>query len=176
MEKLWYVIQTYVGYEHRVKAALERKIRESGKEDLFGEVLVPTERVVDLVRGKRQTVEQRLFPGYLLVQIVLNEEAWHLVHSVPRLVGFLGEGNTPAVLPEEEVQKIVHQIESGKGTPRLKVLFAIGEKVRVVDGPFRDFTGTVEAVRPDRSRIRLSISVFGRPTPVELDFIQVGAA
>jgi transcriptional antiterminator NusG len=176
MEKQWYVIKTYVGFEHRVKGVLQRKIEQAGKEDLFGEIFVPTEKVVDLVRGKRQTVERRLLPGYLLAQIVFNEETWSLVHSIPKVTGFVGEGNMPSALPEEEVRKIVQRVEAGMGAPRPKVLFVIGEPVRVVDGPFREFTGTVESVNPNRSRVRVALSVFGRPTPVDLDFIQVEAA
>ena len=177
MEKQWYVIQTYVGFEHRVKAALQRKIRATGKDEIFGEIFVPTEKVIDLIRGKRQTVQRRLFPGYLLAQMAFNnEEAWNIVHSIPKVVGLLGRANTPAVIPEEEVRKIIQRVEAGMVTPRPKVLFVVGEPVKVVDGPFRQFTGTVEAVNPNRSRVRVALSVFGRPTPVDLDFIQVEAA
>jgi transcriptional antiterminator NusG len=176
MERRWHVIQTYGGYEHRVKAALERKIRERKKEDLFGEILLPMEKVIELVRGKRQTVERKLFPGYLLVQIALNEEAWHLVHSVPKVVGFVAEGDGPATIREEEVQKILGEMEIARVAPRPKARFFVGEKVKVIDGPFRDFTGTVESVKPESSRVRVAISVFGRPAPVELDFVQVEAA
>jgi len=176
MQKRWYAIQTYGGFEHRVKAALERKIREKGKEDLFGEILLPTEKVVELVRGKRQTVERKVFPGYIFVKMALNEEAWHLVRSVPKVVGFVGEGDRPATIGEEEIEKILREMEVARVAPRPKVRFFIGEKIKVIDGPFRDFTGTVEAVKPDSSRVRVAIGVFGRPTPVELDFVQVEAA
>jgi transcriptional antiterminator NusG len=176
MEKQWYVIRTHVGFERRVKAALERKIREACKEDLFGEIFVPTEKVIDLVRGKRRTVEQRLFPGYLLAQMAFNEETWRQVRSIPKVIGFVGRADTPAVLPEEEVRKIVQRVEAGMASPRPKMLFVVGEKVKVVDGPFREFSGTVEAINPNRSRVRVALSVFGRPTPVELDFVQVEAA
>ncbi len=176
MEKQWYVIQTYVGFEHRVKTALQRKIRGAGKADFFGEIFVPTEKVFDLVRGKRQTVELRLFPGYLFTQMTFNEETWSLVRSIPKVLGFLGKANAPAVIPEEEVAKIIQRAEAGMVTPRPKVLFVVGEAVKVVAGPFREFSGTVEAVKPDRSRVRVALKVFGRPTPVEFDFIQVEAA
>lgn len=176
MEKRWYAIQTYVGYEERVKAALEQKVRNKGKGDAFGEVMVPKEKVIDRVRGKRQTVDQRLFPGYIFAQIALDEEIWHLVHSVPKLVGFVGEPDAPVEVAEEEIKKILERIEAGKLSPRPKAIFSVGERVKVTDGPFRDFSGTVQEVRPERSRLRLSISVFGRPTPVELDFVQVEAA
>jgi len=177
MEKRWYALQTYVGYEHRVKAALQQKIREHGREDTFGEVVVPTEKVIDLVRGKKQTVERRLFPGYVLVHMALNEDNWHLVHAVPKVVGFMGESDTvPTPIPEEKVQELLHRVEAGLAAPRPRTLFAVGEKVKVVDGPFRDFSGMVEAVKPERSRLRVTVSVFGRPTPVEFDFLQVEAA
>lgn len=174
MEKRWYALQTYVSYEHRVKATLQQKIREHGQEDAFGEIVVPAEKVIDLVRGKKQTVERCLFPGYVLVHLALNEDTWHLVHSVPKVVGFIGESDTaPTPIPEEKVRELLHRIEAGLAAPRPRTLFAVGERVKVVDGPFRDFTGTVEAVKPERSRVRVTVSVFGRPTPVELDFLQV---
>jgi transcriptional antiterminator NusG len=176
MEKQWYVIQTFVGFEHRVKAALKRRIRDTGKHDVFGEIFVPTEKVFELVRGKRETVERRLFPGYLFAQLVLNDETWNQVHSIPRVVGFVGEGASPAAVPEEEVRKILERVEAGMAAPRPNMLFVVGEAVKVVDGPFRDFTGTVESVNANRSRVRVALSVFGRPTPVDLDFIQVEAA
>jgi transcriptional antiterminator NusG len=177
MEKQWYVIQTYVGFEHRVKTALERKIQTAGKNNLFGEIFVPTEKVMDLIRGKRQTVERRLFPGYVLAQIAFNEESWNLLRSIPKVIGLLGQGpDVPSVIPEEDIRKIVQQVETGMAAPRPRVLFVVGENVRVVDGPFRDFTGTVESINSNRSRVRVALSVFGRPTPVDLDFIQVEAA
>jgi transcriptional antiterminator NusG len=177
MEKQWYMLQVYVGYEHRIKATLQQKFRETGQEGAIGDVVVPTEKVVDLVRGKKRTIEKRLFPGYILMQMTLTERTWHFVHSVPRVVGFVGESEThPIPLREEEVQTILKQMETGMATPRPRMLFVIGEKVKVVDGPFRDFVGTVESVKPERSRVRVAVSVFGRPTPIELDFIQVEAA
>lgn len=175
MEKRWYAIYVRVGYEHQAKEALKRKIAESGRSDLFGEILAPTEKVIDRVRGKKQTVERRLFPGYILVEMLLNEESWHLLRSTPRLLGFVG-GDGPTPIPEEEVREIIHRIETGKAQPRPRLKLAVGEKVKIVDGPFRDFTGTVEAVNPERSRVRVAINVFGRPTPVDLDCVQVEAA
>ena len=177
MNKQWYAIRTHVGYEQRVKAALQQKIYERGQEDAFGEVVVPTEKVIDLVRGKKQTVERRLFPGYILVEITFDKEIWHLVHSIPKVVGFIGESDTaPTPIPTQKVQKILQQVAAGMAAPRPKTLFTVGEKVKVVEGPLRDFIGTVEAVKPERSRVRVAVSVFGRPTPVELDFLQVAAA
>jgi transcriptional antiterminator NusG len=177
MEKQWFALRTYVGYEQRVKAALQQKIHACGQEGTFGEIVVPTEKVIDLVRGKKRTIERRLFPGYLLVEMALNENTWHLVHSLPKVVGFVGESDTvPTPIPAQKVQEIRQQVEAGMATPRPKTLFAIGERVKVVEGPFRDFTGTVEGVKPERARVRVAVSVFGRPTPVELDFLQVEAA
>ena len=177
MEKQWYAIRTHVGYEQRVKMALQQKIHERGREDAFGEVVVPTEKVIDLVRGKKQTVERRLFPGYLLVEMAFTQETWHLVHSIPKVVGFIGESDTaPTPIPAQKIQEILQQVKAGMAAPRPKTLFTLGERVKVVEGPFRDFTGTVEAVKPERARVRVAISVFGRPTPVELDFLQVEAA
>lgn len=177
MEKRWYALQTHVGYEHRVKAALQQKIRECGQEDAFGEIVVPTEKVIDLVRGKKQTVERRLFPGYVFVQMAMTEDTWHLVHSVSKVVGFIGESDTaPTPIPDEKIQELLQRVEAGLAAPRPKTLFTVGERVKVVEGPFRDFTGTVESVKPERSRVRVAVSVFGRPTPVELDFLQVEAA
>ncbi len=177
MAKQWYAIRTHVGYEQRVKTALQQQVRERSQEDAFGEIIVPTEKVLDLVHGKRQTVERRLFPGYILVEMAFNKETWHLVHALPKVIGFIGESDTaPTPIPAVKVQEILQQVEAGMAAPRPKTLFTVGETVRVVEGPLRDFTGTVEAVRPERSRIRVAVSVFGRPTPVELDFIQVAAA
>jgi transcriptional antiterminator NusG len=177
MEKQWYALRTYVGYEQRVKTALQHKVRERGQEEVFGQVIVPTEKVIDLVRGKKQTIERRLFPGYLLVEMVFNEATWHVVHSLPKVVGFVGESDAaPTPIPAQKVQEILHQVAAGMAAPRPKTLFTVGERIKVVDGPFRDFSGTVEAVKPERSRVRVAVSVFGRPTPVELDFIQVEAA
>jgi transcriptional antiterminator NusG len=176
MEKRWYAVYTIPGYEKRVKAALEKKIVQADKGELFGDIIVPTEKVIDLVRGKKQTVERRLYPGYVLVQMAYGPEAWHVVHSVPRVLGIVGEAAGPTEIPEAEVAEIRRQMELGHATPRPKFAFHVGEKVKVIDGPFREFTGTVEDVRPERSRLRVAISVFGRPTPVELDFTQVEAA
>lgn len=179
MEKQWYTIQTYVGYEHCVRAALQQKLRAQGLDEAFGEILVPSEKVVDVVRGKKQIIERRFFPGYLFVQMALNEDTRHLVHAIPKVVGFIGESDTdttPTPIPETEIQKIRARMEASAATPRPRVTFAIGDKVKVVDGPFRDFVGTVETVKPEHARVRVAVSVFGRQTPVELDFQQVEGA
>jgi transcriptional antiterminator NusG len=177
MQQQWYAIRTYVGSEHRVATALQRKIREREQEGAFGEIIVPSEKVIDLVRGQKREVERRLFPGYILVQMVLNDTTWHLVHSVPKIVGFIGESDkAPTPVPEDAVNTIRQQVAISHATPRPKAHFVVGEKIKVVDGPFREFTGIVEAVKPERSRVRVAVSVFGRPTPVELDFLQVEGA
>jgi transcriptional antiterminator NusG len=177
MQKQWYAVRTHVGYEHRVKAALQKKVRERGLEDAFGEIVVPTEKVIDLVRGQKRTVERRLFPGYLFVEMAFSQAAWHVVHAIPKVVGFIGEADTaPTPIPTETVQEILQQVEAGMAAPRPRQLFIVGERVKIVEGPLRDFTGTVESVKPERARLRVAVSVFGRSTPVELDFVHVEAA
>ncbi len=177
MEKHWYALQTYVGFEKRVKVTLQQKARDLGLEDAFGEIIVATEKVIDLVRGKKQTIERRLFPGYVFVEMVLNDTTWHLVHSIPKVVSFIGESESvPTPLASEQMQQIKQRMESTMAAPRPRMVLTIGDKVKVVDGPFRDFTGVVEGVKPERSRVRVAVTVFGRSTPVELDFLQVEAA
>jgi transcriptional antiterminator NusG len=177
MQKQWYAIRTHAGYEQRVATALQRKICEREQDDAFGEIMVPSEKVIDLVRGQKREVERHLFPGYILVQMVLTDSTWHVVHSVPKVGGFIGESDkAPTPVLEAAIATIRQQVAVGHATPRPKVRFTVGEPIKVVDGPFRDFTGIVESVRPERSRVRVAVSVFGRPTPVELDFVQVEAA
>ncbi len=169
----WYVVHTYSGYENKVKAALEERISSSGLFDKFGEVLVPTEEVVELVRGKRKTSSRKFYPGYILVQMELTDEAWHLVQETAKVTGFLGGRDSPASLTDEEAEKIMGQVEAGKLKPQPKFMFEPGDEVRVIDGPFTNFLGTVEDVKPDKGKIRVLVSIFGRPTPVELEFVQV---
>lgn len=177
MQQQWYAIRTYVGSEQRVANALQRKIHEREQDDAFGEIIVPSEKVIDVVRGQKREVERRLFPGYLLVQMVLTDSTWHVVHSVPKVVGFIGESDrAPTPVPAAAIEKIRQQVAVGHAVPRPKMRFTVGEQIKIVDGPFRDFNGIVESVRPERSRVRVAVSVFGRPTPVELDFLQVEAA
>lgn len=172
MAKKWYVIHTYSGYENKVKASLEEKIKVVHKEDLFGEIIVPTEKVMELVRGERRTSSRKFFPGYVLVQVELNEETWHLIKNIPKVTSFVGGVNPPSI-PDEEVEQITQQITEGKLKPKPKVQLEVGENVRVIDGPFINFNGVVDEVRPDKGKVRLLVSIFGRPTPVELDFLQV---
>jgi transcriptional antiterminator NusG len=155
--KQWYALRTHVGYEQRVKTALQQQVRARGQEDAFGEIIVPTEKGRDLVRGKRQTVERRLFPGYMLVEMAFNKETWRLVHSLPKVVGFIGESDTASTpIPAAKMQEILQHVEAGLAAPRPKTLFTVGETVRVVEGPLRDFTGMVEAVRLERPCLRVA--------------------
>lgn len=169
----WYVVHTYSGYENKVKAALEERIRSSGHPEKFGKILIPTEEVVELVRGKRRTSSRKFYPGYILVQMELTDEAWHVVQETAKVTGFLGGRDSPACLTDEEAEKIIGQVEAGKLKPQPKFLFEPGDEVRVIDGPFTNFTGTVEDVKPDKGKIRVLVSIFGRATPVELEFVQV---
>jgi transcription termination/antitermination protein NusG len=178
MAKNWYVVHTFSGFEQKVKMALEERINTLGKQDLFGEVLVPMEKVVELVKGKKKTSSRKFFPGYILVQMEMNEETWHVVKETPKVTGFVGQENqpewsAPPPVSEEEIKAITRQIEEGAVKPKPRVLFSVGESVKVVDGPFADFNGVVEEVRPDKGKLRVLISIFGRATPVELDFVQV---
>lgn len=169
----WYVVHTYSGYENKVKAALEEQFASSAHSEQIGKVLIPTEQVVELVKGKRKTSSRKFYPGYILVQMELNEDTWHIVKDTPKVTGFLGGRDTPAPLTDAEAEQILGQVEAGKLKPQPKYLFEPGEDVRVIDGPFTNFTGTVEDVKPDKGKIRVMVSIFGRPTPVELDFVQV---
>jgi len=174
MAKKWYVVHTYSGYENKVKAALEETIRLKGKEDLFGEILVPMEKVVDMVKGVKRTSARKFFPSYILINMEYNEETWHIVKGVSKVTGFVGgKDAAPPALADDEVERITRQIEEGTTRPKPKVLFEEGENVRVIDGPFTNFNGIVENVRPNKGKISVMVSIFGRPTPVELDFGQV---
>ena len=172
----WYVVHTYSGYENKVKIALEERIASSGHSDKFGKILIPTEDVVELVRGKRKTSSRKFYPGYILVQMELADEVWHVVQETPRVTGFLGGRDSPASLTDEEAEKIIGKVEAGKLKPQPKFMFEPGDEVRVIDGPFTNFTGTVEDVKPDKGKIRVLVSIFGRATPVELEFVQVAKA
>jgi transcriptional antiterminator NusG len=169
----WYVVHTYSGYENKAKAALEEAIRSSGKEKLFSEILVPAEDVVEIAKRGKKTSKRKLFPGYILVKMELNEESWHLVKNTPKITGFVGGSTNPPCVPEEEVKKITAQIDEGALRPKPKVLFEEGENVRVIDGPFANFNGIVEEVKPEKGKLKILVSIFGRSTPVELEFGQV---
>lgn len=169
----WYVVHAYSGFELKAKQALEERIRHHDMEDLFGEVHVPQETVVELVRGQKKTSNRKFFPGYMLVQMVLNEDTWHLVKETPKITGFVGDATSPLPLAPDEVDRIRSQVEEGAASPRARMKFEQGETVKVIDGPFADFSGTIEEVRPEKGKVKVLISIFGRATPVELDFIQV---
>ena len=173
MTQYWYVVHTYSGFENRAKQNLEERIKNLGQEKFFSSILVPTETVVELVKGKRKTSQRKIFPGYLLVQMELNEETWHIVKDTPKITGFAGDSMKPAPLSEKEVEEILSQIKEGVSKARPKVSFNIGDDVRVIDGPFVNFIGTIEEVKPEKRKLKVLVSIFGRSTPVELDFIQV---
>lgn len=169
----WYVVHVYSGFELKVKQTLEERIRFFKMTDYFGEVHVPQETVVELVRGEKKTSNRKFFPGYILVQMCLNEDTWHLVKETPKVTGFVGDATDPEPLSADEVARIVSQVEAGATSPRSRMSFEQGETVKVVDGPFADFNGTVEEVKPEKGKLKVLISIFGRATPVELDFVQV---
>jgi transcriptional antiterminator NusG len=177
MPKQWYIIHTYSGFEERVKKTLEQRIDALAMQECFGEVRIPTETVVEMRGGKRREVQRKFFPGYVLVQIDLagdkGDEAWHLVRNTPKVTGFVGSGKKPTPLTEEEVKQILHQVTVAKEKPRPKHVFEKGEQVRITDGPFSNFAGVVEEVNLDRSTLKVMVTIFGRSTPVELEFSQV---
>jgi len=172
MSKKWYGIHTYSGFENKVRLSLLERIKNQGLEEHFGEVLIPSETVVELKKGEKRTSTRKFFPGYILVNMDLNDETWHVVKETSKVTGFVG-GNNPVAIPDEEVLKITRRIEEGAEKPRPKVLFEVGETVRVIDGPFLNFSGVVEDVKPDKGKLRVMVSIFGRSTPVELEFMQV---
>jgi transcriptional antiterminator NusG len=177
MSMRWYVVHAYSGQEKSIQAALIERIRRSGMQDKFGQVLVPVEEVVEMKGGQKALSERRFFPGYILVQMEMTDETWHLVKSTPKVTGFIGgTANKPTPISEKEVENILHQVQEGVEKPKPKVLFEPGENVRVTEGPFTDFNGNVEEVNYEKSKIRVSVLIFGRATPVELDFGQVEKA
>lgn len=170
----WYVVQAYSGFEKRVQLSLQTRIDRSDLKDQFGQVLVPTEDVVELKNGQKRTSERKFFPGYVLVQMTMSDAAWHLVKSVPRVSGFVGGTSAhPVPITDREAQAILQQVVEGAEHPRPKYTFAPGEVVRVTDGPFQEFNGTVEDVNFEKSKLRVAVTIFGRSTPVELSFSQV---
>ncbi len=174
MTKRWYVVHAYSGYENQVKRSLTERIKRFGMEDKFGEVLVPTEELVEMREGQKRKSERKFFPGYVLVQMELDDDTWHLVKDVPKVMGFIGgTSDRPAPISDREAQSILDRIQEGVEKPRPKVLFEPGEVVRICDGPFNDFNGVVEEVDYEKSRMRVSVLIFGRSTPVDLEFSQV---
>ncbi|OZI28260.1 transcription termination/antitermination protein NusG [Bordetella genomosp. 1] len=174
MSKRWYVVHVYSGMEKSVQKALIERIDRAALQTSFGRILVPSEEVVEVKGGQKSISERRIFPGYVLVEMDLTDETWHLVKNTNRVTGFLGgSGNRPTPISEREVEKILSQMEEGVEKPRPKILFEVGEMVRVKEGPFADFNGNVEEVNYEKSKVRVSVTIFGRATPVELDFSQV---
>lgn len=172
MSQKWYGVHTYSGYENKVRLNLAERIKNENVEDLFGEILIPSETVVELKKGEKKTSSRKFFPGYILVRMELTDETWHIVKNTAKVTGFVG-GNTPFPIPDEEVDKIARRMEEGAEKPRHKIEFEVGETVRVVDGPFLNFTGIIEDVKPDKGKLRVAVTIFGRSTPVELEFMQV---
>jgi transcriptional antiterminator NusG len=176
-KKRWYVIHAYAGYENYVSKALTERIRVKHLEDQFGEIVIPVEEVIEMRGGQKCKSERKFFPGYVLVQMEMNDTTWHLVRSIPRVLGFIGgTAERPAPISDKEADKIMRRIEEGESKPRPKFLFEPGEVVRVKEGPFADFNGVVEDVNYEKSRLRVSVLIFGRSTPVELEFGQVEKA
>ncbi len=174
MTQKWYVVHAYSNFENKVKTALEERIKLKGLEDKFGEIIVPTEEVVEMREGQRRRSERKFFPGYVLVQMDLDEQTWHLVKEVPKVLGFIGgSSDRPAPISDSEAASILNRVQEGADKPRPKVLFEPGEVVRVIDGPFNDFNGVVEDVNYDKSKLHVAVQILGRSTPVELDFGQV---
>ena len=174
MAKRWYIVHAYSNFEHKVKSSLEERIKLAGLEDKFGEILVPTEEVVEMREGQKRRSERKFFPGYVLVNMEMDDETWHLVKDVPKVLGFIGgASDRPAPISDKEAEAILQRVKEGVDKPRPKVLFEPGEVVRVTDGPFNDFNGVVEHVNYDKNRLRVAVQILGRSTPVELDFGQV---
>jgi len=174
MAQRWYVIHAYSGFEARVKRSLEERIKRAGMEDRFGSVLVPSEEVVEMRGGQQRKSERKFFPGYVLVKMDLTDDTWHLVKSVPKVMGFIGgTGDKPAPIPDRQADAILQQVQEGVEKPRPKVLYEPGEVVRVTEGPFTDFDGVVEEVDYEKSRLKVSVRIFGRATPVDLEFDQI---
>jgi transcriptional antiterminator NusG len=177
MTKRWYVVHTYSGFEKSVQRALEDRIKREHMEDKFGQILVPVEEVVEMKSGQKAISERKFFPGYVLVEMEMADDSSHLVKNVPKVTGFVGgSASKPTPITEKEVQALMQQIQEGVEKPKPKVLFEVGESVRVTEGPFTDFNGNVEEVNYDKSKLRVSVLIFGRSTPVELDFGQVEKA
>jgi len=173
MARAWYILHTYSGFEEQVKTALQERIKNAGQEEYFGEILVPTEQVVEMVKGSKKTSSRKFFPGYILLNVDLNDETWHTVRGTPKVTGFVGDDLHPQPLPDADAMKIIGRIKDGALKPKPKVMYEAGDSVRVTEGPFANFQGVIDEVFPDKGRVRVMVSIFGRETPVELEFIQV---
>ncbi|OQY57964.1 MAG: transcription termination/antitermination protein NusG [Desulfobacteraceae bacterium 4572_88] len=169
----WYIVHVYSGFESKVEIALKERIAASPHPDKFDDIVVPTEQVVELVRGKRKTSSRKFYPGYILIRMKLDEESWHIVNNTDKVSGFLGGREKPTPISDDEAEKILSRMRAGESKPKPKYFFESGDEIRVTDGPFTNFNGTVEEVSPEKGKIRVLVSIFGRATPVELDFVQV---
>lgn len=176
MAKKWYVVHVYSGFEKKVAQSIEEQARQAGMEDVLEKVLVPSEEVVEVRRGAKVNTERKFFPGYVLVKMEMNDESWHLVKNTPKVSGFLGSKDRPTPISEREAQRIIDQVQEGVDRPKPSIVFEIGEQVRVCDGPFTSFNGLVEEVDEERARLKVAVSIFGRATPVELEYTQVEKA
>lgn len=175
--KKWYVVNVHTGCENTAKSAIEERIRSHKVEEHFGEILIPSENVVQMVKGQKQTKSRKFFPGYIFVNMYLSDDTWHLVRHSSKVTGFVGGQKTrPAEVPESEVMRVTQQMAVGAEKPRSKIKFSHGENVTVVDGPFSNFAGTIEDINEEKGKVKVLVSIFGRPTPVELDFVQVEKA
>jgi transcriptional antiterminator NusG len=169
----WYVVHTYSGFENKVKLSLKERIETAGKQEFFSDILIPEENVVELVSGEKKTSKQKFFPGYILVRMELNDDTWHIVKDTPKVTGFIGSKDKPSPISDKDVENLITRIDEGTLKPKPKFKFDVGDHVRVIDGPFTNFDGVIDEVRPEKGKLRVIVSIFGRPTPVELDFIQV---
>lgn len=176
MSKQWYIVHTYSGYENKVLESLKQRIDAMEMTESIDEVLVPTQDVVEVKDGQRVTSKKKFFPGYILIHMQMSDEAWHVVKNTPKVTGFVGAGNKPTPLSQDEVDRIINQVTEAAEKPKPKFEYSVGESVRIVDGPFSNFTGSVEEVNPDRSTLKVMVTIFGRATPVELEFLQVEKA
>ena len=172
MEKKWYVVHTYSGYESKVKAGMEERLRMSGMENKVSQILIPTEDIVEIRGGKKKISSRKYFPGYVMVEMELDDDVWYVIKNTPKVTGFLG-GTKPTPLENEEVNRLLEQLRGETTKPKLKVIFEKGETVRVIDGPFANFSGVIDEMNIDKGRVRIMVTIFGRPTPIELEFPQI---
>ncbi len=173
MAHRWYVVHTYSGFENRVKLSLMERVQAAGKQEFFSDILVPEEDIVELVSGEKKTSKRKFFPGYILVRMELNDDTWHLVKNTPKVTGFIGGKERPVPISDGDVDVLRKRIDEGTLKPKPKFKFEVGDHVRIIDGPFTNFDGVIDEVKPEKGKLRVIVSIFGRSTPVELDFIQV---
>jgi len=169
----WYVVHTYSGFENKVKVSLQERVAAAGMQDLFSDILIPEEDVVELVSGEKKTSKRKFFPGYILVHMEMNDTTWHIVNDTPKVTGFIGGKDKPTPIPDRDVENLKTRIDEGTLKPKPKFKFEEGDHVRIIDGPFTNFDGVIDEVKPEKGKLRVIVSIFGRSTPVELDFIQV---